>query len=204
MPVMLTRAIRPPGGSRRQESRDRRLDFGGRKDHVRQLGIDDGDRAAAAGRGLEPARPASGLRRSQPTTLFAKNWYRYISRGAPAIKTEISMRGVVLEYLQPTPRVDHDETNVLRAFRIQKRGLGGCQGGASDRARPRRFGQTAGLGPGQDAALVDRRRDRIGKVRLHQLDRHFASVFEKPEGRSSHHGRPQGGRAEGIQHPSAC
>ncbi len=77
------------------------------------------------------------------------------------------------------------------------------EGGASHRARARRLGQAARLGPGQDAPPDDRRRDGLGQVGLHQLDRHLDPVLEEPEGRAPDHGRPEGRRAEDLQQPSA-
>jgi hypothetical protein len=103
--------------------------------------------------------------------------------------------GVEVPNLHPTP--------VGMRELLESEDWANGEGGAPDRARARRLGQAAHLRPGEDAPPHDRRRDGLGKVRLHQLDRRLDPVLEEPEGRAAHHGRPEGGRAEDLQQPAA-
>ena len=50
-------------------------------------------------------------------------------------------------------------------------------------------GKPLDLRPDQDAPLADRRRHRLGQIRLHQLHRRFDPLLEEPAGRAPDHGR---------------
>ena len=85
---------------------------------------------------------------------------------------------------------------------LESAGLRGLRLQADLRPRARRRRPRAGGRPGEDAPPAHRRGDRLGQERHGQRPDHEPAVQRQPGRRSDDPGRPQAGRAGGLQRPA--